>query len=285
MSEIAVGVPMFMREKALRRLLQSVPSYVEAVYVADNGADDDRDVYQAQYPFDLEVVELPYDAGIGACRHALVEASTEEYLWMGDNDMEFTDPNDLQKLASILHEHPDLGGVSGWLIEGDTVRAGARDLQLHDGVAIKEAAGRPELETDPYPFARFDFIPQAGLFRRECYETYSYDASVESTEHLDFFVGHRDAGEWAFASTPTVMIQHNRNINQEYRDSERGGDHADFDIMREKWGIEDTVPGARTDWGYVRGGVKSQAFDVVKRTTPAPVWTRIRAAAERAGIA
>jgi len=285
-NSIAVGVPMFCRTEALANCLQSIPHYVDAVYVADNGENIDRDIYTTQFPFTLHVIDVAYDAGIGACRHALVEQSTEQYLWIGDNDMEFTDPNGLNKLASILHQNQTLGGVAGWLIEGNTVRAGARDLQIANGTAIKEAAKPPEMECNPYPFARFEFIPQAALFRRECFDTYNYDPDVEATEHLDFFLGHKQAGDWNFASTPTVMIQHNRTINMEYRESERGGNHADFKITAEKWGVEDTVPGARTDWGYVRSrSIKSQAFDIVKRVTPPQAWTRIRSGLKTVGIA
>jgi len=283
MSDIAIGVPMFSREQALKKLLASIPDHVATVYVADNGKEIHRDVYKRSFAFDLNVLYLEYDCGIAKCRQEIVDNCTEEYLWVGDNDMEIIADNDLQKLKAILEHNPDLGGVSGWLLENNTVRAGARNLQMHNGTAIKEAVDTPEIESDPYPFARFDFIPQAGLFRTECFEEYSYDPALRNTEHLDFFVGHQQT-DWEFASTPAVLVKHNRDIDPEYRET-RGKDHADFDRTKEKWGIEATAPGCRPDWGKVHDRtVAQQCFDVVKRVAPPAVWLPIKRGAKKVGL-
>jgi len=107
---------------------------------------------------------------------------------------------------------------------------------------------------------------------------------VQNTEHLDFFLGHRET-DWEFASTPTVVIQHHRNINKEYRKSRRGSDRVDEEILQEKWGISRTVPGAMTDWGYHRGQTTAaQAFDAVKRVSPPSLWIPIKRAAEGVGL-
>lgn len=283
MTEIAIGVPMFTREQALENLLASVPEYVSTVYIADNGRDTMRDCYHETYPFTLHVIELPYDCGIAQCRRAITDRCSEAYLWIGDNDMQFTSDHDLRILQAILDENPRLGGVSGWLLEGDSVRAGARDLEMHGSTAIKEAVDTPEIEHAPYPFARFDFIPQAALFRTECFDDYTYDPELRNTEHLDFFVGHQ-ATDWEFASTPAVLIRHHRDIDSEYR-ATRGDDHADFELTAEKWGIADTAPGARPDWGYVRDRtVPQQAFDIVKRVTPPSVWLPIKRGCKKVGL-
>jgi hypothetical protein len=283
MTDLAIGVPMFTREQALHQLLASVPGYVSTVYIADNGEDTDRDCYAESYPFDVHVLRLPYDCGIAQCRRAITDVCSETYLWVGDNDMAFTADQDLQILKAILDEHPDLGGVSGWLLEGNTVRAGARNLQRYGETVIKEAVDAPAIEHSPYPFARFDFIPQAGLFRTACFDDYNYDPALHNTEHLDFFVGHQQT-DWEFASTPAVLIRHNRAIDQAYRDA-RGTDHADFARTAEKWGITDTAPGCRPDWGHLRDRtVPQQAFDVVKRVTPPRVWMPIKRGAKRVGL-
>lgn len=275
-NEIAVGVPMFMRDEALHRLLNSVPEYVSTVYIAENGEEQDRALYHDEWPFELDVLRLPVDCGIGHCRAALTNAVEETYIWIGDSDMEFVRDEDLRTLRTVLERNPDLGGVAGWLIEGDVVRAGARDLLVEEETIIKTAAN-PEIEGDEIPFARFDFIPQAALFRTAVFEDYDYDPRMQSSEHVDFFYGHRQRTDWDFASTPTVMIQHNRQINQEYRQSERGGNHVDLDLLEGKWGVRNTVPGDRPDWGFVRGRpLHEQAFDVFRRATPPRVWLPVK---------
>lgn len=141
------------------------------------------------------------------------------------------------------------------------------------------------MDDDPLPYTTFDFIPQACLFRTEVFDAYDYDASVGATEHLDFMLGHKQT-QWEFASTPTVMIHHDRWINQEYRESKRGQNHSDLEITREKWGVEAIVPGNRADWGYARSRtIPQQGFDVIKRVTPPRVWLPIRRAARVVGLA
>ena len=279
---IAVGVPMFRREQALSLLLESVPEYVETVYIADNGRDSDRSIYGEEWRFDLDVLDLEFDVGIGACRAAIVDACTEPYLWMGDNDMEFVRPNDLRLMQQTLERYDDLGAIAGWLIEGDTVRAGARNLVEHGSTAIKSVDETPELERSVLPFARFDFIPQAALFRTAVFDTYEYDPDVGSTEHFDFFYAHKQAGEWDFASTPAVMVRHNRDIDRDYRESRRGSDHADMAVTAEKWGIDEVVPGSYADWGKVRDRPPAEeAFEVFRRATPTSVWLPTRRVLKR----
>lgn len=281
MSNIAIGVPIYMRETALKILLESVPEYVATVYVADNGQDQERELYEQDWPFRLEVLHLDHDCGIGRCREAIANAVDEAYLWMGDCDMEFTNDNDLRRLRSLLAQHDDLGAVAGWLIEDNVVRSGARDLEVYRNSVIKTCE-EPELEGSSIPFARFDFIPQAALFRTEVFDDYCWDGDVRSTEHVDFMLGHKYLSEWDFASTPTVMIKHNRDINEEYRKSKRGGNHLDRDILEEKWGLQDTMVDNETDWGYLRGkSVKEQAFSVFKRVTPPKVWVPTKRSLER----
>jgi len=55
---IAVGVPIYTRERALELFLDSVPASVATVYVADNGPAEqrDRDAYAREWPFDLQAL-------------------------------------------------------------------------------------------------------------------------------------------------------------------------------------------------------------------------------------
>jgi len=276
--EIAIGTPVFSRTDALVQLLESIPGYVSTVYIADNGHTNEREhVYTDRWPFAIKPINVEYDAGIGACRWAIADRVTEPYLFVCDNDMEITRERDLERLEEILDANPDLGAVSGWLQEGNTIRAGARDLIESGDKLFKTIDGQPEIETNPYPFARFDFIPQCGLFRTDVYETYTYDLDIYNSEHIDFMYGHKVADEWDFASTPIVLIQHHRDIDPDYRESTRGNNHVDWDMMQRKWGKTQCVPGARPDWMFTRDrNVKEHAFDVFRRVTPPRVWLPVR---------
>lgn len=288
MSEaIACGVPVYTRTAAVEQFLESVPPYVQTVYIAENGPAPSREERAGLYggrewPFDLQVLDLGHDVGIGQCRAAICEALSEPYLWMGDCDMVFVDASDLRRLRGLLERNPGLGGVSGWLIEGETVRAGARQLVEHGGRLIQAVEEPTEIEGEAMPFARFDFVPQAGLFRAEAYDTYSYDPRIRNSEHVDFFYGHAQRGEWAFASTPAVIIQHNRWINDEYRESVHDGDHVDEALLAEKHGIKSIAPGSNIDWaGYRNRSVKERLFEAFRAATPPRVWMPTRRILQR----
>jgi len=285
LSEIAVAVPVLSRSGALGNFIDSVPAGVSRVVVADNGPPGAHThVYSRDWRVDIDVLDLDHDIGIGACRAALVEAVDESYLWMGDCDMAFTRADDLARLREILDSEPDLGGVSGWLVEGDTVRSGARDLEIVGDTLVKDGTG-PTVEADPYPHARFEFIPQAGLFRREVFETAGYDADLRTHEHMDFFLAQHEAGEWAFASSPVVQVLHNKWVNQEYRETRKQHD-VDRDVLADKWGIRRTVPGTTSDWAQLRDrSTAERAFDVFRQATPARVWLPVRQALKRVGVA
>jgi len=281
-NNIAVGTPYFSRRNALAQLVASLPPYVSTVYVADNGEGEPVEVLDGPLSADVTVLDLPYDAGIGACRAAITDAVTEPYLFMCDSDMQITRHDDLRVLRRIVSANNGLGGVAGWLREDEIVRSGARDLQRVGDTIIKEARGERTMAEIPYPHARFDFIPQAALFDTDVFATYEYDADAGSSEHVDFFLGHQAADKWTFASTPTVLIDHNRWVDREYRTSERGGGHVDLNYVAEKWGVENIVPGAHADWAQLRDrSVPEQAFSVFRAATPPQIWLPVRRALRR----
>jgi len=104
---------------------------------------------------------------------------------------------------------------------------------------------------------------------------------VRSTEHADFFYGHREAGEWEFASTPTVLIEHNRNIDSDYRESRRGTGHVDERLLEDKWGIEGIELGSNIDWaGYRDRTPAEKVFEAFRELTPPTVWMPVKRVCE-----
>ena len=80
MPEIALGTKVFSRAKRLGKLLNSVSETpIDTVYVADDGepSRDKKALYEANYEFNLEVLDLEYDAGLGYGRNRIVEASED----------------------------------------------------------------------------------------------------------------------------------------------------------------------------------------------------------------
>ena len=78
-AEVALGVKVFKRTKALERLLNSAKQLdISTVYVADDGDTSDRtDIYDRSWPFDIQLIDLEFDAGVGAGRAAIVDELEE----------------------------------------------------------------------------------------------------------------------------------------------------------------------------------------------------------------
>lgn len=216
-AEIALGTKLFSRETKLHQLLQSVPAnIISTVYVADDGDADHRPVFEQSYPFDLVVIDMEYDAGLGAGREAIVDACEEDYLLVLDSDHEV--PENVDLLAEILDEQPEYGGVSGILDE-----YGNNDTLLHDlyeegNVLIRDIRTEKEQQTIAGgSVVEFDFLPNIAMFRMECLDDYSWDPFyVIEREHIDFYVGHWKETDWKFACCFDVKFPHHPGGSSSY---------------------------------------------------------------------
>lgn len=211
MDDVALGVKVFSRVNKLENLLDSVEeSDINTVYVADDGemTDEKRKLYSRSFDFDLNLIDLEYDAGLGYGRAEIVKQLDAEYLLIVDSD--HTVPENVNVLRTILENNSQIGGVSGLIFERGHLRGACNDLFEHDDVLVRDV--NEEKRTyyqDGVPFLYFDFIPNAALFRRDCLEDYCWDREyVIGSEHIDFYVGHMKTTDWRFATCPAVVFDH-----------------------------------------------------------------------------
>jgi len=248
MGAIALGTVVFKRTGRIEQLLASIGPPIETVYVADNGqiTDERAAVYDRDYPFDLEVLDLAYDSGLGHGRNEIVSQTTEEYLAIVDCDM--TMPANIDYLAAQLDARPDLGGVSGLLFEDGGVVGACCDLYEADGLLFKDIRGGKEsASVGGHPFVEFDFVPNAAMFRMACLDSYSWDPEYRfGSEHLDFYVAHKKRTDWTFGTCPAVVFPHFPGGNQEYMDARKGERDQKARHSRQyfldKWGYRRAVP-------------------------------------------
>lgn len=263
-SSTAVGVPVFKRTEALRRCLNSVPdAVVDRVIIADNGRSENREqLYNRDWAFELTVLELEYNSGIGACRAAIADELAEDYLIVVDNDMILPSASELIQLQTAVEYDSLLGGVSGILAERNRIRSGCSNLHeetslfgnvllvhsIRDDVEIERI--KPTLH-----IARFDKLTNAAILRQDCIEDYSWDRRYPMGEHLDFYLGHYHRTDWEFAVCPTVVFDHQKGRYPTYREEIRGsGTHYNRmqstvkQLNSKKWGYERIVYGSRPDW-------------------------------------
>lgn len=244
---VALGTKVFSRGKKLKRLLESVETKpIDRVIVADDGKNPEtrEHIYSSDWAFELTVLHLEYDAGLGAGRKALVDELDESYLFIMDTDHEL--PPHVMSLLDILRSDEKLGGVAGGILEPDEARMydGCRDFEeSNDGRTLRFTSPEKSVQLrDGWLFVPYDHIPQAGVFRREALEDYCWDTEyVISREHADFFLGHWKLTDWKFGLCPEIMIRHypgGDSYYEENRKSEIKKQEAD-EYFLDKWDYDE----------------------------------------------
>ncbi|WP_265108317.1 glycosyltransferase family 2 protein [Halosolutus halophilus] len=268
---VALGVKVFNRTEKLEALLESVPAdEYDVVYVADDGRTEERThLYERAWPFDLELIDLPYDAGLGPGRNAIVDALSEEYLTIVDSDHEV--PTNAAMLVRQLEARPDFGGISGLLLEHGRIQGLCHDLFEEGDVLVRDTGSKTAETVAGYPLVAFDFVPNVVTFRRACLEERAWDENyVIGREHLDFFVGHWRGTDWRFGTCPAVLFPHHPGGGSEYDSNrlDRTKLLASKSYFREKWGYDQIV--AREFW------LGNQSIDrplaVLDGSVPVPTW-------------
>lgn len=219
MDRVAAGVKVFSRADKLRDLLQSLEGIdIGKVYVADDGKPSDKKsrIYNAEYDFDLQVIDLEYDAGLGYGRNEIVDRMSEDFLLLVDADHEV--PTNVGILKDQLEASPELGGVSGMLLENGRLKASAHDLHEEGETLVRDIREEKQRESIAgHPVIKFDFLPNSALFRRECLADYSWDPNfVIGWEHLDFYIGHKLKTDWKFGVCPSVLFEHSPGGGETY---------------------------------------------------------------------
>ncbi|WP_247002229.1 glycosyltransferase family 2 protein [Halosolutus gelatinilyticus] len=270
-ASVALGVKVFNRTEKLEALLESVPDGAyETVYVADDGRTEERShLYDREWPFDLELLDLPYDAGLGPGRNAIVDALSEEYLTIVDSDHEV--PPNADVLARQLEERPEFGGISGLLLEHGRIQGLCHDLFEEGNVLIRDTGSKTAETVAEYPLVEFDFVPNITTFRRDCLEELAWDENyVIGREHLDFFVAHWRETDWRFGTCPSVLFPHRPGGGAEYEGNRHdpAKNLASESYFREKWGYDQIV--AREFW------LGNQSVDkplaILDRDVSVPTW-------------
>ena len=252
MTDVALATKVFSRAEKLGALLDSAAvAGLEQVYVADDGEPSDRkdELYDADYPFELTVLNLPYDAGLGRGRNRVVGASDADYLLVVDSDHRV--PRDVDTLVEQAEARPDLGGISGLLHEDGKVRGTCHDLHERGDLLVRDVREDKTVSmVADAPLVEFDFLPNVVLLRRECVREQGWDDEyVIGKEHLDFYVAHAKRTDWRFAVSPSVLFEHRPGGDPGYvsnRESAAKLEHSKRHFL-EKWGYRQVLLG-QTDW-------------------------------------
>lgn len=220
MTELALGVTVFRRVSKLRDLLDSINDQpIKTVYIADQGekTEEKQELYDRNYPFELEVFNLDFNIGTGYCRWIVAHESTEDYLLIADSDNRI--PENIELLVEQLKQRPKMGGICGILAEEDQIWCASHDLREKNGVIIRGTDTKKSTEiVAGAPLIEFDVLPNITVFRRECLDDYIWDKNYPAYQHIDFYVGHKNQTDWSFGVCPQVVFEHYPGGSDSYMD-------------------------------------------------------------------
>lgn len=217
--EVALGTKVFKRTNQLEELLDTVPEFVTEVIVADDGekTEKKKSLYSDNYKFELTVIDLEYDAGLGYGRKKIAQNLEKDYILIVDTDHRI--PHNIDIIIQQLETQPSIGGIAGSIIEPDHGRVwqNAADLYEKNNDLILDRENKKVEYVADSPLILFDFIPNAAIFRKECLSDYCWDPNyVIEREHIDFYTGHWKKTDWEFAICPEVLFPHFPGGSDEY---------------------------------------------------------------------
>lgn len=277
MDDVALGVKVFTRADKLEQLLASVDDTdIDTVYVADDGETTNRkeSIYAAEYDFNLTVLDLEHDAGLGYGRKRIVEESNEKYLLIVDSDHEV--PENVGQLRKQLEADDQLGGVSGLFFERNHLRGACHDLREDGDIIVKTVASEKDLRFPAgYPLIEFDFIPNVVMYRRACLEDYVWDPNyVIGYEHLDFYVGHMKQTDWKFGVNPGVLFPHHPGGDSGYLSNRQSAKLTESkEHFTDKWGYSKQMTLDAFPQQYNKP--IATFYQVLPSRIPAPIRLRI----------
>ncbi len=139
--------------------------------VVDNGSRDGTAAWlHEQWP-EVEVVQLPENAGVTVALNVCVDAATTELVCLLNNDLELH-PDCLGELVAALREHPEAGSAAAKLIDYHDrgVIDGAGDLFIWQGLALRRGHGEPDRGQYDEPRAIFGACGATVVYRRRALE-------------------------------------------------------------------------------------------------------------------
>lgn len=206
-SQLTFGVTAFERVLHLERIVESLlrarPN--ARIIVADNGRE------KAKLPPSVKVVHLPFDCGVSAARNALIDRLETDYLFLLEEDFEFTTETRVERLLDVLEQNPEIGFVGGSLYQDGRKLDYAVNLRRFRETLYLEPS-RYDLLTTPNgtTYRPCDMCFNFGLIRREMLREHRWPEELKVGEHSAYFSAVKQAARWRVAHCDQVRAIHHR---------------------------------------------------------------------------
>lgn len=250
--EIAIVVNTFMRDEALKAFIKSVeaiyPNDWYKFYIADQGF---TNIEKDKYYNTLKqkghfVTYLPFNCGLSFARNYLVSRVIEPFIFIVDDDFEFTNKTNPSNFIRILLHDPSIGVVGGQLEnhENYTYNLELNKTQgsLHYCPVNKKTINytrSTHLQTS-IPYFLSDIVLNFALFRTEVFKDIKWDDQLKLSEHTDFYLRFKNT-LWKVSFTDAVTAIHKKDRHDEIYRKLRGETNSDLgkNLFLKKWGLKE----------------------------------------------
>jgi GT2 family glycosyltransferase len=295
---LSIGFATINRPRVAQRLIRSVRRFFPdlPIYVADQSLD--REPMQAFYDaYDVHLIQMPFDIGVTASRNALVEAMTEDYFVLCDDDFLMGPATSFADAIRILEADPAVGVVGGRLFDFDGSTEHLRNWEIYlqydpdqrilFSIPIYHLSPRRH-DLGSISYFSCDAVLNFAVFRRSIFsEVVRWDERFKSNgEHEDFYLNLKQQASIGVVHLPTMLAYHHhpedhRVYISRLRDRKEG-----WRAFFEKWGLEQHIEyglGVRTieNIGEVMRTDPRQRFFInpalsLHRTEPLPGGLMVR---------
>lgn len=191
---LTVVIKTFERPEACARLIGSVRKFYPTVPII---VVDDSHTPNIPAATNMLYFRTEYDIGVSAGRNLGVDHVKTPYVWIGDDDCEFTKDTDLEHAIKMIEKYDlDIIGMEAtgvnWMgtfkVEGDTVRMVPESIENFGEVKI------------------FDFVPNIFVARTDTMQRFPWDEKLKVGEHFAHFFTNR--GKLKVGYTDRISITH-----------------------------------------------------------------------------
>jgi len=180
----------------------------------------------------VEVLDMPFDAGVCSARNALLGRVREPYVLVCDDDFAFTTNSGIADALDVLQTHPNIWVVGGRLkqyeydhdrVVGVSEPSPAHNfiLDLQSGVLVKYPVSLINPEPTGHCGRRFyfcDMVLNYCLMRKETFAHVLWDEEFKNVgEHADFFLSLKRLQPGRVAYYEGMYAEHHRRQNDDYR--------------------------------------------------------------------
>jgi GT2 family glycosyltransferase len=264
---VALAIVTIERPHAVARLVRSARRLWPdmRIYVADQSANIDamNDFYFSQR---VNVVRMPFDAGLAASRNALVNAADEEFLLLCDDDFVLGAETGIEQAIAVLDAAADIAVVGGRLHDLDERGERVRNWEMffHYDPRHRTFTAIPIYNYTPVArtFAGInvfmcDAVLNFCVFRRSIFcDGVRWDDAIKiNGEHEDFYLNLKLNTDWKVGYLPSLAALHSPTVAAGRYRSRLRGRQTGWEYFRTKWNIEQHVEigtGVRPVSGLVR---------------------------------